>query len=552
MAKVTLKLWLILGVIILLAFGLRVFRVTEVPPSLNWDEVAIGYNAYSILKTGQDEWGQSWPLHFKSYGEYKLPAQIYASIPGIAVFGLNDFGVRITPVVYGTLTVLVAFGLGLVLFESAIVGLIAAFLLAISPWHLQLTRGSFEASFATFWISLGILLLVMGLKNGRWWILSAISFAISVFTYNSARVFAPLFGVVVGLVYFKQFFKQFQWAILAGVIFVVLLSPLIPFAVNGEASARYKLVSVTDDPGLLPRINENRGNSKLAQPLPRLVHNKVTYIGLAIAEHYLAHFSPQFLFISGAPHKQHHVQNMGQLYLFEAPFLLLGLLMLFKSGHKYRWLLVGWIMLAYVPVSVTNDSIPHALRTVIVLPAYQLISAFGAVKAWQWWRRKKWNLVLPVGLLVVTMIGCLSWYFYQYYLVYPVQYSRDWQYGYAKAVNYVTQHEQEYDQVIFSRTYGEPHMFTLFYSQYDPARFQNDPELVRFETYNWVRVLHFGKFYFPDLGDIGTRYGDIIQQNPGNKLLFIGRPGEFPAEARKIDQINFLNGVPAFEIVEYK
>src|SRR5512146_556963 len=100
---------IIVVLVVALAFFLRFYKVTVDPPSLNWDETSIGYNAYSILKTGHDEWGKFLPLHFKSYGEYKLPAQIYASIPGIAIFGLNEFGVRITPVVYGALTILFLF-----------------------------------------------------------------------------------------------------------------------------------------------------------------------------------------------------------------------------------------------------------------------------------------------------------------------------------------------------------------------------------------------------------------------------------------------------------
>ena len=100
----------------ILAFVLRFYGVTQNPPSLNWDEASISYNAYSILNTGRDEWGKLLPVHFKSYGEYKLPAQVYASIPGIAIFGLNEFGVRITPVIYGTLTVLLLFLLAKELF----------------------------------------------------------------------------------------------------------------------------------------------------------------------------------------------------------------------------------------------------------------------------------------------------------------------------------------------------------------------------------------------------------------------------------------------------
>src|SRR3989344_3840789 len=154
------KILLALAVILILAFLLRFYKVTEVPPSLNWDEVSIGYNAYSILKTGRDEWNQFLPLHFKSYGEYKLPAQIYASIPGIYIFGLNELGVRVTPILYAVLTVLLVFLIGKEIFKSSLIGLTSAFLLAISPWHIQLTRVSFESSFSLFWTCLGIYLLV--------------------------------------------------------------------------------------------------------------------------------------------------------------------------------------------------------------------------------------------------------------------------------------------------------------------------------------------------------------------------------------------------------
>lgn len=95
-------------------------------------------------------------------------------------------------------------------------------------------------------------------------------------------------------------------------------------------------------------------------------------------------------------------------------------------------------------------------------------------------------------------------------------------------------------------------MFTLFFTGWDPGKFQNDPNLNRFETYDWVRVLRFDKFYFPDLGDTGTKFADIIAQNPGKRLLFIGKDGDFPNNWPRLEKINFLNGDLAFEIVEAK
>ena len=161
---------IVLFAVLALAFFLRVYKVNSIPPSLNWDETSIAYNAYSILKSGRDEWGRLLPLNFKSYGEYKLPAQIYASIPGIAVFGLNELGVRITPVIYGTLTVLLLFFLAKEISKSYRVGILSAFLLAISPWHIQLTRASFESSFSVFWVVLGVWLFIKGFRDRKFWV----------------------------------------------------------------------------------------------------------------------------------------------------------------------------------------------------------------------------------------------------------------------------------------------------------------------------------------------------------------------------------------------
>ncbi len=512
-----------------------------------------GYNAYSILKTGKDEWGQSFPVHFKSYGEYKLPVQIYASIPGIYFFGLNELGVRITPVAYGTLTVLVMFFLGRALFESELAGLVSAFLLGISPWHIHLTRASFESSLATLWVVMGIWFLVKGFKKEKWFIFSTIPFALSVFTYNSARIFTPLFLFAILIIYRKKLIEFKKIILISLVIFAILLIPLAPFLLSGERSARYKLVSITDDPGLIPRINENRGNSRLPQPLPRIIHNKVTYIAFYFGRNYLAHFTPQFLFISGAPHKQHHVQNIGELYYFQAPFLLAGLFALFYLRNIFKGLLFAWLLLAFVPVAVTNDSIPHALRTLIAAPFYQLISGLGFVFSLTWFKRfSKILKISVIVILLIAVIGQFTYYLYQYYKVYPIAYSRDWQYGYKQAVDYIGKHKDEYDLIVFSRTYGEPHMFTLFYLKFDPVKYQNNPNLVRYETNDWVWVLKFDKFYFPDLGDKGTHFSDIVKANPGKKLLFVGKKEDFPKELPRLLTINFLNGERAFDIVEVK
>lgn len=537
--------WLIL--LLVVAFALRFYKVTSIPPSLNWDETSIGYNAYSILKTGRDEWGQFMPVHFKSFGEYKLPAQIYASIPAIAFFGLNEFGVRITPVVYGTLTVLLLYLLVQEMYKKMEISLLAAFLLAVSPWHIQLTRGSFESSFSLFWFVMAVWFLVKGFKDLKWIVISMIPFVISVYTYNTARVFAPMFLFVFYLINAKYLIKNFKYALLGFLTFVILALPIVPFVLSGDAAARYKLVSITDDKGLIPRIEERRNLSNLPSLVTKLIHNRYTYNTFYFSKNYIAHFTPDFLFINGAGHRQHHVQGVGELYWIQAPFLLYGLNLLLRRKDWSLKVLLPWLLLAFVPVSMTNDSIPNALRTLIAVPVYQIFSAIGLLGFWELLKSRKQKITL---LLVVVILFLINFgvYLNNYFVKYPVNYSRDWQYGNKQVVEYIKNNQEKYDLIVFTRHYGEPHIFTLFNLKYDPAKFQNISNLERFETFDWVRVLRFDKYYFPDLGDEGTTYGDIVTHYADKKILLIGKKGDFPPEAKILERINFLDDTEAFEI----
>ena len=141
---------IVVTLILIVAATSRFYKLGAVPTSLNADEAAIGYNAYSILKTGKDEYGRKFPLLFQSFDDFKMPVYIYLTVPSIAIFGLNDFSVRLPSALLGTLTVFVTYLLIEGLFASIPIGVIASFLLAISPWHLQFSRSAYEANIAVF------------------------------------------------------------------------------------------------------------------------------------------------------------------------------------------------------------------------------------------------------------------------------------------------------------------------------------------------------------------------------------------------------------------
>ena len=94
------NLRLLIPILIVAAF-LRLWRLNEVPVSMYFDELDLGYQAYSILKTGNDYFGNPWPLHPHSYAEYRTPFHIYAAIPTGAICGISPYGVRLPTVVFG-------------------------------------------------------------------------------------------------------------------------------------------------------------------------------------------------------------------------------------------------------------------------------------------------------------------------------------------------------------------------------------------------------------------------------------------------------------------
>src|SRR3989344_8659431 len=145
----------ILILIATLALVLRLYQLGANPPSLDWDETAHGYNAYSVLKTGRDEYGHKFPLYFRSFDDYKPPLYTYLVVPSVALFGLTDYAVRFPSAFIGFLAVIFTYFMTLELLKSKKIAYFAAFFLSISPWHLQFSRVAFETNSAVFFSVLG-------------------------------------------------------------------------------------------------------------------------------------------------------------------------------------------------------------------------------------------------------------------------------------------------------------------------------------------------------------------------------------------------------------
>src|SRR3989344_678318 len=186
------------------ALLLRTVNLGNHPPGLTWDEAGLGYNAYSILKTGRDEHGAFMPLIFKSFGDYKPGIYVYLTVPSIAVFGLTEFAVRFPSALFGALAVI-----GIYLFINLLFsrearsgsarpnlfspGTIAALFLAVMPWHLHFSSGGWEVNvFATLLLFAAYFLLLSLTNKKVSPLISIFLFALTIFTYQAAKLLSPL------------------------------------------------------------------------------------------------------------------------------------------------------------------------------------------------------------------------------------------------------------------------------------------------------------------------------------------------------------------------
>ena len=214
--------------IVFLGFVLRFLGLGSNPPGLYWDEVSLGYNAYSILKTGSDEHNRFLPIDtFKAFGDYKPPGYIYATVPSIALFGLNNFAVRFPSALAGTLLVLTTYFLVIELFDNRKTASLASLLVAISPWSIQLSRVAFESNLAVLFNTLAILFFLRSRRHPWSLLLATGCWLLAFYTFNANRVLGAMLAILLGLVFWRHLWEQKKIAFVTICIGITLIMPVI-------------------------------------------------------------------------------------------------------------------------------------------------------------------------------------------------------------------------------------------------------------------------------------------------------------------------------------
>ena len=535
------KIFLIL--ILVLSTFLRFWNLGSYP-ALNADEAAIGYNAYSLIKTGMDEHGNSWPIQFQSFNDYKPGFYFYLVLPFVKAFGLNEWSVRIPSAFLGILSVLVIYLFVKELFDDEKLGLISALFLGISPWHIHFSRGGWEVNVATFFILLGMWLLIKATKNKKYYIWGLLPFVISVYTYHAARIIAPLLGLGYLIFYWKRISNNLKHFLIALGISFLILVPLGIDMINPGAVSRVAGVGLFADVGPINRINEQRGQHSDIQSISaKLLHNKFVNYGLSFFENWIEHYHGLFLFVSGEEIQRNKVPETGQMYLYCAALLAIGLWTIFKANNKGWKIIIWWFVVAPIAAALTFQS-PHALRSQNMVIPLIIISAFGLVQILDWLKNKKHKFIIVLGrvsIILIIVLG-LARYLHMYWVHMAKEYPYSSQYGVKELVNYVSENQEKYEKIFVTERYDQPYILFLFYLKYSPEKFQNNHALTARDIYGFSTVRYFDKYNFETI-----EFEDVKSQNPNS--LIIGTEEEIPSEANIVKTIYFPSGQTAFRIV---
>lgn len=531
----------LLFLLIIIFFGtfLRLYRLDCFPPSLFGDEVDVGYQAYSILKTGRDYLGQPWPISFHSLADWRTPLFLYSAVPTVAIFGLNEWGVRAPAAIFGILTIPLLFLLVKKLFGKDCLGLLASLLLAFSLWHLQYSRAAFEVTQMLFLLVAGVYFFLKGLEKWPFMFLAAVLLALSPYSYNTAKFFLPLFLLLLLFTFWSKIKKvSFKRWVLVGLVFTLICLPLAKDIFFGEGGNRFSILSIFTDPVTVPEIGFNRqvdmnfsGTEVVVGMSPslssRIFHNKFLVWGQVFLKNYFKAFSTEFLFTFGDINYRHSIQGgFGECYWIEAISILAGIFFIFLNKQKnIRNFILGWLLLAPIPSALTRDGGNHATRLILMLPSLLILSSFGISSLWERIKNRHLKIIFPIVLSSLFIIQFVL-YFHRYYVHYPQESEDWWHVGFKETAQYVKKSEKKYNTIVFSDSGEPPLIFSLFWLKVDPTILQKSKlEWTKINDFIMADHLPGTQYYFGHIAKEKMKSGGL-EGALSPEMLYVFPEGE--------------------------
>lgn len=524
---------LLLGITCLGSF-LRIWKLGNIPEGFYSDEALYGYEAYSLLKTGRDQFGNKYPLSIAGFGDYRPALYIYSTIPFVNSLGLNEFAVRLPSALFSSVTIFLVFLFVNELTRKPKTALFSALIFAISPWSLYLGRMAHETNLMTLLTTGGLYFLMRARRGYLNVFIATFLLGASLYAYHTARVFVPLI-LLLTLVMFRHLLGKYRKFIILGLLaFGFITLPLILDLSRNESWIRVKNVSFWNDPGVIPYINERRGvllDKGVPGVVARIISNKATVYSYIVGRNFSSHLTPAFLLTQGDPNGIYNTPHTGILLWSEPILVVLGGWLLYKSRRRIFWWAILGIMVALFPDSLTRIA-PSSPRIHVALPLVSLLGGVGFTYV-----AKKRNIFFILSL--ITIVSAL-WFWQNYLLVRPQVHERAWQIGAKEMVKTAAIFSTKYNKIWISRN-GWGWIHVVFHTTYPPDILQKEINVSSRNDLGFWWVSDVGKYHLewlpsPFIPDCG--------------ILYIATPGEFPEKTSPVHAIKTADGRDLYWFVD--
>lgn len=469
------KLFEILVLLFIIFFGIFLYtlKINTIPPALSDDEVSMGYNAYSISKSGKDEFGKRYPLSFRLFQPaYGPPLLIYPTAAIISLNGLNPFSIRLVSIISGILSIVVIFYFtkSLNLTKSFITPYLGAFIHSITPWAILYSRSGYEAMLPYFLYILGILLLWLGFKKNYLLTIGLIILSLSVYTGVVNKFLVPLTIIAIFLFFYKTIFQKKSRLFFIGGALIALLIQIPNLTLFGTSAFIAKNHLLYTD----IILNEY---SKLHTVIPSFLGIPYLFVREFLSQ-FFNYFSLRSLFLDPDPFPPRSIPELSVFYPWMFIPYLLGLYFLWqKRRSKGTKFIVLISIVSAIPVSLTKDpfwtyrALPllFPLITIIILGLDKLLS---------------YKKIIINLLLISLILYSLATLGRSYFTLLPNERAKDFGYGFDKLAKQINSNKDT-QFVIDNARNPMTYLHLAMYLPLQPEKLQNssDPN-IRKNYYN--------------------------------------------------------------------
>lgn len=533
----------IISVWLLFSLIIRVYGLNASPNTIGFDEASLGYNAYSLMLTGKDEFGTFLPFNLRSFDDYKPAMYSYLTVPFYHVFGVSQTTTRLPSAVLGTISLLFF----LLIFKkitkvSWVEALIVAFVISLLPWRIHFSRVALETNISMAFFTIACWFL-LHLDNGRKYVIGAVIFSIfSIYSYHSARLALPILWFLtitdpIRIILHRKEKWNINYKLLIPLL-IVILSYLPIFLRDSSSSVVRRLSQTNIFNHFYPFAPSELFLTKV--PFLSVLGQPLYYLGGIIFGHLFAYFSPRNLAFSIYPGVIKSAQAISGASVFgwmgELAFLL-GFPIWAKKfieTSEYRFV-VYWILAAVSPALVTWEWF-YPLRALNIFPALEIILGLGIILVYQWIKNIKLNfLKLGIGTIFFSLIIVTSVYNVANEYKYSV-WDTNGEFqpgGFKEGGPLLDSLRTKYKTVYLDSNQAQSFEMLLFYMHYPPTEIQkyaanrplldNDIKNFNFDNfvykrYNWVEDRDKHSFVYWTSAEVKE---EEINATPGAKLYKI-------------------------------